>query len=437
MDHLPQFPPFTSETVIPGLWIAAVAVTHVFLAQFAVGGGALVLLFEWRAERRGDEALREFLQRFFTTLVLVSFVLGAVTGVGIWLTLALVAPRGLLLLVTEFHWVWAAEWAFFCLEVIAGYAYYRHRRTLPFRSRMILVSFYSVSAWMSLFWVNGILSFQLTPGSWPDGTLWSAFFNPAFWPTLIGRTVAALATAGIVACVVAQGVRRIDDHDREEIVRATGPFFLPLVVMPVLAWWFLSVVPPASRAFATGESFAMTLAFGLAAIFSLLFAGYVAIGLFRRRPLMNLPTGVLLLLLAACATGATEFVREGIRKPYLVYGHFYANGVSVDETRRMQRDGVPAFSRWPLANAESFPDDEVRRGRRVYETLCGSCHTAAGRVNSLLVHTAHWDDAMLRTNLASLHLLKPFMPPFGGNDDDLQGLIAYLKWLRDANGDGD
>ncbi len=151
---------------------------------------------------------------------------------------------------------------------------------------------------------------------------------------------------------------------------------------------------------------------------------------------MNLPTGVLLLLLAACATGATEFVREGIRKPYLVYGHMYSNGIFVEEGKRLQRDGVLSFSRWPLANESFYPDDTVRHGRRVYETLCGACHTSAGRVNSLLVHTAHWDDEMLRTNLGKLNLLKPFMPPFCGNDADLDAIIEYLKWLRVAEAGG-
>ena len=107
---LPRFPVFESDAVIPGMWIAAIAIVHVFLAQFAVGGGALVVWFEWRSQTRGHTLLRDFLHRFFNALVLVSFVLGALTGVGIWFTTALVSPRALLLLVREFHWIWAAEW---------------------------------------------------------------------------------------------------------------------------------------------------------------------------------------------------------------------------------------------------------------------------------------------------------------------------------------
>ena len=57
LEHLPRFPIFTSDALIPGLWIAGIAILHVFLAQFAVGGGFVVRIFEWRAERRGEESL--------------------------------------------------------------------------------------------------------------------------------------------------------------------------------------------------------------------------------------------------------------------------------------------------------------------------------------------------------------------------------------------
>jgi len=35
--------------LMPGLVMAAVAIVHVFLAQFAVGGGMLLCYFQWLA----------------------------------------------------------------------------------------------------------------------------------------------------------------------------------------------------------------------------------------------------------------------------------------------------------------------------------------------------------------------------------------------------
>jgi cytochrome d ubiquinol oxidase subunit I len=429
---LPHFPVFVSDGVIPGLWIAAVAIFHVFVAQFAVGGGALVVWFEWRAESRGNTLLRDFLHRFFSTLVLVSFVLGALSGVAIWLVTALIAPRPLLLLVREFHWIWAAEWCFFCLEVVCGYAYFVHGRTLPFGRRFALAIGYAFSAWMSLFLVNGILSFQLTPGGWTseDPSMWAGFFNPTFWPTLIGRTVASLAIAGIVASLVVQWIRSYDLNDQREVSRQAAVFLLPLVLMPLAAGWFLSVVPEQSRQYVTGASITMTMFFGLAALFSLLVGGTAVVTLWRRRPVFHLPGTILLAVLAFCATGATEFVREGIRKPYIVYGELYSNGVAVGEVRRLRRRGIDTLKPWPLQHPEKFPNRDVRAGRRVYRQLCSSCHTPAS-MNGLVHLTAAWDRDMLERNIDKLHRLKSFMPPFAGDDDDLEHLVDYIIWLRE------
>ena len=61
-------------------------------------------------------------------LVLISFVIGALTGVAMWFTTIQVGARTIGLMVDEFHWLWATEWICFCLEITAGYAFYRYGR---------------------------------------------------------------------------------------------------------------------------------------------------------------------------------------------------------------------------------------------------------------------------------------------------------------------
>src|SRR6185503_5760036 len=95
-----------------------------FLAQFAIGGGMLLFGFERRAQR-GDAAARAFVDGYFRILVLVSFVIGALTGVAMWFTTIQVGARTIGLMVDEFHWLWATEWVWFSIEVTAGYAFYR------------------------------------------------------------------------------------------------------------------------------------------------------------------------------------------------------------------------------------------------------------------------------------------------------------------------
>ena len=56
---------------------------------------------------------------------------------------------------------------------------------------------------MSLFWINGILAWQLTPGDWVrTHDLWAGFWNPSFWPSLGYRLAVAAALAALAAILV-------------------------------------------------------------------------------------------------------------------------------------------------------------------------------------------------------------------------------------------
>ena len=109
--------------LMKGMVIGGLGIFHVFLAQMAIGGGMLLCYFEWlRRTGRSRNAAR-FINGYFQALVLVSFVLGALTGVAMWFTSIQVSPRTIGVLVDEFHWLWATEWTFFCVEVVSGYAF--------------------------------------------------------------------------------------------------------------------------------------------------------------------------------------------------------------------------------------------------------------------------------------------------------------------------
>src|SRR5688572_12562695 len=246
-----------------GLVIGGVGILHVFLAQFAIGGGMLLYYFE-RVAQRGDADARTFVDGYFKVLVLVSFVVGALTGVAMWFTTIQVGARTIGLMIDEFHWLWATEWVWFSIEIVSGYAFYRFGPRLPGPARRRLLGLYAIAAWMSLFWINGILSWQLTPGRWLDGGgVWAGFFNPSFWPSLLFRTAVAATLASLVACVVINtmeldpsspssatlgvaarpgGAGAFDRPRRAALIRRAARFAAPVAAMPLLALWYFAVL---------------------------------------------------------------------------------------------------------------------------------------------------------------------------------------------------
>lgn len=411
-----------------GLVIGGVGIFHVFLAQFAIGGGMLLWYFE-RLGQRGHPDARTFVDGYFKVLVLVSFVIGALTGVAMWFTTIQVGARTIGLMIDEFHWLWATEWVWFAVEITAGYAFYRYGGKLGDRARLRLLALYAMASWLSLFWINGILSWQLTPGDWlHGGGVWTGFFNASFWPSLIFRTAVAATLAALVACILINTMD-LPRARRAALIRRASRFAAPIAIMPLLAGWFLFVLPEDSRSWLLGGSMPMTMFVGVAAGASFLIGGYVVVGLILQRLYINGATATLLLGLAFGATAAGEFVREGARKPFTVRGVLYSTAIRPGEVATLRARGAATDDPYPLRAA--YPDAQLTRGARVERVLCDACHTMRG-ANALVELTRTWTDDQLRLNLAKLQRTKGFMPPFAGNAEDVEALVQLLRWERDG-----
>jgi cytochrome d ubiquinol oxidase subunit I len=414
--------------LMKGMVIGGLGIFHVFLAQMAIGGGMLLCYFELLRRRGRSRHAGRFINGYFQALVLVSFVLGALTGVAMWFTAIQVSPRTIGVLVDEFHWIWATEWTFFCLEVVSGYTFLRYKDRLSARGRMMLLVMYSMAAWFSLFWINGILSFQLTPGRWVEThSIWAGFFNESFWPSLLYRTVAAMSIAALAACVVIDISGPDDREARRELIGEAALFLAPMVLMPFLGGWFLASMPPDSRSWVLGGSVTMTMFMGIGVIASVLIGAYALGALWYRRLYINGFTAMLLCALAFAATAGGEFVREGVRKPYSIRQVLYSNSLRQDELDRLRTLGSVADDPYPLRDGLVYPNDQLQTGAKVFRFQCGVCHTYDG-ANGLLELTGTWTIDQKRHNIAQLQRTKPFMPPFAGTAPELEALVQLLGW---------
>ena len=223
----------------PGLLIACVAILHVFISHFAVGGGLFLVLAERKARREHDDEMLGYVRRHSAFFALLTLVLGAVTGVGIWFTIGLVHPQATSSLILIFVWAWAIEWTFFVVEIAAAMVYYYGWDRLDAATHQLVGWIYFAAAWLSLVVINGILTFMLTPGAWlQTGNMWDGLLNPTYWPSLLARTFTAVGLAGLYVMLTAAGLANRDL--KVKVTRYAAKWILPMTVaLPLAVVWFL------------------------------------------------------------------------------------------------------------------------------------------------------------------------------------------------------
>jgi len=405
-----------------GVLIALVAVLHVFVSHFAVGGGFFLVATEARARRTNDAALLAYCKRHATFFALLTLVFGAVSGVGIWFTIGLVSPEATSTLIHAFVWLWAIEWVFFFVEIAAAIIYAKTWETLSAGEHQIIGWIYFVAAWMSLFVINGILTFMLTPGGWLEGhSLAAGFFNPTYWPSLLTRTAAAVVLAGLFAFVTLP-----KDGAREQVARLGAKWMVAgAVVMPLGLWWWSARLPLFSHISlgmgVTSVTHALRggVGFSVAALLIALVCGA------WKPAWMRPPVVVVLVLCGIGMVGAGEYLREYLRKPWAVNTLVYANDVRASEVAAITANGVMKSAKFlPHADAAS-----PEYGRDLFVLQCGACHAVEG-YRSMTRRVDGWDAAFAADILQHIHMLRGTMPPFAGDEQDRKALGKYLAGLN-------
>jgi mono/diheme cytochrome c family protein/cytochrome bd-type quinol oxidase subunit 1 len=420
------------ELPAAGLLIAGISILHVFISHFAVGGGLFLVVAESRARRHGDGAMLGFLKGLSRFFILLTLVLGAITGVGIWFTITLVNPQATSALINTFVWCWAIEWTFFLTEIAAAMVYYYGWERLSPRTHLAVGWVYFVAAWASLAVIDGILSFMVTSGDWAHTRgLLDGFFNPSYFPTLVLRTGVAGGLAGLYVLLAGACVSDADLKGR--IARYAGfGWVVPAAVVSAASFvWYLSVlaragVPVAEALGAKGSGLGAVLAaalsltprsgqpilqhtmFGALAGSALLVLATLALVALRRRRYGRLEAGALMLI-GFVVMGSGEWAREALRKPWVIDRYMFTNGVRLPApdgvpgppealgadpftVEALSAKGVLSSTAWVRVPAAYRPEDsafaslpgaeraglEAAAGAEVFRVLCSQCHTQTG-----------------------------------------------------------
>lgn len=465
-----NYPMWDVPVIGSGWVIGMIAIFHVMISHFAVGGGIYLPFAERKARKENRKDWLRALEGHSKFFLILTGVYGAASGVGIWFAIGLANPEGTSTLIHNFVFGWAIEWVFFMVELTCAAVYYYTWNRIPAKLHLRVGWAYAIASICTLVIINGILTFMLTPGqAWLDvaGTgeeasrFWQAFFNPTYWPSLFMRILVCMALAGVFGLVY---FSRIDGDKEPELktslVRWSCWWLVPsFLLMPFCVVWYLAMVPETHQDLLTlgistiGQgTFSLITRIVMISILTsatILAVVFFFAYLFPRE--FGLGHAVAVMLLALAATASTEHAREMLRKPYVVGQFMYSNGIRMTEVEKFNKEGYLKRSiwaspdekaEWRMADAMSSiapplpPTGEAHliRGRLMFSGQCLACHTVDGYRS--ICELLHGRDRKSISNIvAMLHEdsedspYRAFMPPLVGTKGEREALVDYLNWM--------
>lgn len=442
-----DFPFFEAEFIGNRLLIAWVSILHVLINHpMAIGASLLVARLEARGHRLQDRRWDELARRILFVCFIVTTSVGALTGVGIWLSTALVNPDAIGSLLRVFFWAWFVEWLVFIAEVILVLAYYLTWAswTGPRKPAHIRLGYaYAIMSFLTMALITGILGFMMTPGHWlQTRSLWDGFLNPLYLPQLAFRSTLAMVMAGAMAMAMVLWFTERGSAFRSEALRYCARW-AALWTVPTIAaaLWYLGRVPaemleraPTALATMRYEAYFPQILTGLVA---LLAAGAYVIVTAWAWP-QRVPRWALAVPLIASTLllMAFERTREFVRKPYIIGGYMYANGLRVEDYPLYQAEGLLAHHAYATVRTIT-PENRLQAGWEVYRIACATCHTThpAGVNNVLakfraMLGDGPWSEAAVSQIIAGMHGSRAYMPEFPGTPAERRALAAWIVAWR-------
>ena len=432
-----DFPVFEMPWIGNRWLIGLVASTHVLINHSAaIGGSVMVVLAERQALVTGDWRWERLAYRLALIFFVLTTTVGALSGVGIWFTTMVAQPVAIGSLLRVHFWAWFIEWFVFLSELALVMVYFMSWERLT-RSQHLKVGYaYIAMSFLTLAIITGILGSMLTPGAagFGQSSVLLGFFNPSYPAQLILRTGLALGLSAFVCLCLSLKLAPDGLALSAQRLYARWAFYaLPFVCLGGGLYLFVlsdhakSLLPVAMLT----ARFAHWLQGGvwLLLISLVVWTAFTWLSLKRAR-IWSISVAVIPVILSAGLLGYFERVREFVRKPYVITGYLYANGIKVSDRATLDRDGVLAHARYVPQYPRGIEGDRLR-GQAIYRLECASCHTING-LNGLQAKVKNWDEAAIVGFIGIQERVHPFMPPFVGTEAEKKALARYLRSFNDS-----
>jgi mono/diheme cytochrome c family protein len=448
-----NFPIFHMDLLGDRWLIAIIAVLHVIINHgLAVGFIPLIVWLEKKGFKPNQSDWLDLeWDKVVYKLMFVGFVittsLGAMTGVGIWLSAALISPASLGSLIRVFYWAWFTEWLVFVSEVVMIMFYFltwkKSNRTPQLKARHLKWGWYLATfSWITMAIIVAILGFMMDPTNWNQHkSLLNGFLNTMYLPQLMFRTPMAALIAGSMALFMVTIFTPKGNEIRHKLIRSISQWnliFAPIACVASL--YYYSQIPDILRenlstAVATMQFAQYYQSLNLVLIWGSGVALAVALMGVLKPQGIRWPMALLIVFFSIAHLGMFERVREFIRKPYIIGNYMYSNQIRVQDYPLFKKEGILPYTTYSPVK-QVTEKNELEAGHTVFMVACSRCHTAQG-TNSILKNFEgmygagkEFDIEAMARYIPGMHKARPYMPPFPGSKEEAHALAVFIQDLQ-------
>lgn len=385
MDLIGLFPTWYEPAIGSGWVIGIIATIHVLFSHTAVGAAVLFAVLAYIGMRDDRPELIDFIRKYGLFLLVFSYILGSITGPGIWYSTTVGSPRGISALIHNFVWKWATEWVFFVIEVVGVYMLVYLAGKLERRTYMKLAVIFGVTSYATMLAIVGILSFMMMPGreEWfTQGGYLLGFYGDNTFAQLMIRTSFMFTMTAVVGGIVAAGLK--DETFKKWLLRRLAVVGAISAIVGISLYpWYMNTLPEIAHLVAENrmpDYFTPSILIVLGAMLA-----YFAATFIKPRFVTATVAGIATVAILVLGLWPGETIRESVRKPYIAGQYIYSNqvighdvpgmGVS-SEIPTLEKVGfTKAHIFWPESQREITRDNAAEVGRTLAVTACSNCHS--------------------------------------------------------------
>ncbi|MDZ7802742.1 hypothetical protein [Thiohalophilus sp.] len=445
MDLIGLYPTWYESTVGSGWVVAIIATIHVLTSHLSVGAAIFFAYLATRAYRDNRPELVEFIKRYGLFLLVFAYVVGSITGVGIWYSTTVASPRGISALIHSFVWKWATEWVFFVIEVVGVYMIVYLVGKVDRRTHMMITWVFGLASYTTMLIIIGILSFMLWPGkeAWfTEGGYLNGFYGSNTFAHLAMRTAFMFTITAVVGGIIIAGTK--DQVFKKEMTRKLSWLGIASVLIgAALFQWYIRTLPDSAH-LVMDNRLPNYFVPSLIAVLSACLV-YFIVTMLQPRILVTALASIMTVAILVFGLWPEEVARESIRKPYVAGQYLYSNQVIGRDVPGMGiRSEIPLLQEKGVLKTHPFlPEDlrevtsenVVRAGRAIAIIMCSNCHSLDRTGIRPMHHYLGGNSDYKRIKTYLLGALATgntlYMPQIPLTEEEAEALAVYLASMSD------